>query len=96
MIQLQNLLNLLLHDSILFHSSKTTNPQEKQRIIDKHPSLPVDGIFGENTEQCVIKFQKYKELKQDGVVTEHIWSMMLAHAENLSSEGKRGEAKVKD
>ena len=53
---MQNLLNLLLHNSILIHSSKTANPQEKQRIFDKHPSIQVDGIFGEDTEQCVIKF----------------------------------------
>lgn len=70
-------MNLMWHDSILFHSSKASGPGESIRIIEKHVSLKVDGMFGENTEKCVNKFQKYKEVTVNGIVTDHIWSLML-------------------
>jgi peptidoglycan hydrolase-like protein with peptidoglycan-binding domain len=50
--------------------------------------LKIDGIFGEKTEKCVIKFQKYKVMSQNGVVTDHIWSLMLEHADNIIHDAK--------
>jgi peptidoglycan hydrolase-like protein with peptidoglycan-binding domain len=48
--------------------------------------LKVDGVFDEKTEKCVIKFQRYKEKTENGVVSERTWTLMLNQAESIVSE----------
>ena len=61
-IQLQHLLNLMWHDSILGYSQKAATQQEAIEIIKNHIPLKIDGIFGGKTEKCVIKFQRFKDI----------------------------------
>lgn len=37
----------------------------------------------------MIKFQKYKDVTQNGIVNDHVWSLMLAHANNIINEAKK-------
>lgn len=48
--------------------------------------LKVDGVFDEKTEKCVIKFQRYKEKTENGVVSERTWTLMLNQAESIVNE----------
>ena len=40
------------------------------------PKLKIDGIFGKNTEDAVITFQRMFNLDQDGIVGEITWRML--------------------
>lgn len=40
-------------------------------------NLKLDGSFGENTRQAVIKFQKNRGLKQDGIIGSNTWDWLL-------------------
>ena len=40
------------------------------------PKLKIDGIFGKNTEDAVITFQRMFNLDQDGIVGEITWQML--------------------
>lgn len=40
-------------------------------------NLKDDGSFGENTRQAVIKFQKNRGLKQDGIIGKNTWTWLL-------------------
>lgn len=40
-------------------------------------SLVADGIFGYNTEQCVIRFQSSNNLVADGIVGSKTWEVLL-------------------
>lgn len=80
---------MLWHDAVLIHSQKAATSSESIEIITKHIPLKVDGFFGERTEKCVLKFQKYKELNMNGIVTEHVWALMLNHADHIISNSKK-------
>lgn len=41
-----------------------------------------DGIFGNNTEDNVILFQKSNNLKEDGIVGQTTWDVLLGNTEN--------------
>ena len=84
-MQLQHILNLLWYDSLIHHSKMANSKEEAAQMIQNHHPLKVDGFFDEKTEKCVIKFQKYKDLPKNGVVTDIIWSLMLAHVEQIVS-----------
>ena len=51
------------------------------RISRDYPAIPkvqpVDGIFGENTEQAVIKFQQIFSLTPDGIVGSATWYKLV-------------------
>ncbi|MBQ2770958.1 MAG: peptidoglycan-binding protein [Clostridia bacterium] len=67
------------------------------RISQNYPAIPknktVDGIFGEITEQGVIRFQQIFNLAADGVVGRATWYQLvqiytgIARLSELSSEG---------
>jgi hypothetical protein len=84
--ELQQLLNILWYDSVLIHAGKATTKEEERNIITTHVPLKVDGVFDEKTEKCVIKFQRYKEKTENGVVSERTWTLMLNQAESIVSE----------
>jgi peptidoglycan hydrolase-like protein with peptidoglycan-binding domain len=39
--------------------------------------IPADGIFGKDTKEAVIAFQKKKDLKQDGVIGKDTWTSLF-------------------
>jgi len=84
--ELQQLLNILWYDSVLIHASKASSKEEERNIIATHVPLKVDGIFDEKTEKCVIKFQRYKEKTENGVVSERTWTLMLNQADSIVAE----------
>lgn len=45
--------------------------------IQKQIGITADGIYGENTRQAVIQFQKSKSLNTDGVVGKLTWSKLI-------------------
>ena len=47
------------------------------------PPLQIIGVFGENTYQSVIAFQKIFGFTPDGIVTEAVWNVLLQVYENL-------------
>ena len=47
------------------------------KIVQSAVGVAVDGKFGENTNQAVIKYQKLMGLKADGVVGLDTWKMIL-------------------
>lgn len=49
----------------------------QQRLVSVGFSLNADGDFGKNTEAKVIKFQKNRGLKQDGIVGKNTWTWLL-------------------
>ncbi|MBE6671370.1 MAG: spore cortex-lytic protein [Ruminococcaceae bacterium] len=49
------------------------------------PPLQVIGVFGENTYQSVVAFQKIFGFTPDGIVTEDVWNVLLQVYENLYS-----------
>ena len=67
------------------------------RISTNYPAIPkispVDGIFGENTRQAVLEFQRVFGLTQDGVVGRATWYRILfifnavKRLSELNSEG---------
>lgn len=56
--------------------------------------LKVDGVFDEKTEKCVIKFQRYKEKTENGVVSERTWTLMLSQAESIVSEDMKKQRSI--
>ena len=52
--------------------------------------LPIDGIFGETTEQAVKDFQRIQRLPQDGRVDRITWNR-LARAQKPRTNEYRGE-----
>jgi len=48
--------------------------------------LKVDGVFGPTTKKTVIKFQLSKDLKPDGIVGEHTWTILLINNNNLIAD----------
>ena len=40
-------------------------------------NLTTDGIFGENTKNAVIVFQRNRGLTQDGIVGKNTWEWLL-------------------
>ena len=40
--------------------------------------IGVDGVFGDNTRECVMKFQKDHGISQDGAVGKKTWSSLLS------------------
>ena len=79
-------MNILWYDSVLLHARQAKSKEEERNIIFTHVPLKVDGIFDEKTEKCVIKFQKYKEKTDSGIVSERTWSLMLSQAESIVNE----------
>ncbi len=73
--------------------------QSLNRISRDYPSIPkvnpVDGIFGQQTESSVRKFQQIFDLAVDGVVGKSTWYKMvylytgITHLSELESEGQR-------
>ena len=69
------------------------------RISQAYPAIPklnpVDGIFGENTENAVTRFQQIFNLTPDGIVGRNTWYEMvrlyygLLRLSELNSEGLR-------
>lgn len=49
---------------------------EKVKILQRLLHLYVDGIFGTNTEEAVINFQKENNLAADGIVGEKTWKKL--------------------
>lgn len=45
--------------------------------------IKVDGVFGPMTKSTVIKFQLSRDLKPDGIVGEHTWTLLLTNNSNL-------------
>jgi len=41
--------------------------------------IKVDGVFGPMTKSTVIKFQLSRDLKPDGIVGEHTWTLLLTN-----------------
>lgn len=60
---------------ILKHGSKGSQVAELQRLL----KLADDGIFGDDTKEAVIKFQKSKGLKVDGIVGSKTWGKLLSN-----------------
>lgn len=73
--------------------------RELNRISQNYPAIPkinpVDGIFGENTQNSVIKFQEIFNLTSDGIVGEATWYKLVflyvgvTRLSELESEGQR-------
>ena len=49
----------------------------QERLNSVGFNLTLDGIFGENTKNAVIVFQKNRELTQDGIVGPNTWEWLL-------------------
>ncbi|HHV71436.1 MAG TPA: spore cortex-lytic enzyme, partial [Clostridia bacterium] len=49
---------------------------------------PIDGIFGPKTKQAVIVFQKYNNLKVDGMVGQQTYSALLLHTGKSTSSNR--------
>lgn len=72
---------------------------ELNRISRNYPAIPkvypVDGIFGSNTENAVIRFQEIFNLAVDGIVGKETWYKLvflyvgITELNELDSEGQR-------
>lgn len=49
----------------------------QERLNSVGFNLTTDGIFGENTKNAVIVFQKNRSLVQDGIVGPKTWEWLL-------------------
>lgn len=45
--------------------------------IQTRLGLSPDGVFGQNTKNAVIRFQKSNRLKPDGIVGPNTWNLMF-------------------
>ena len=70
---------LRLNDGYKHTSSHLKNDvKELQRLLNKKGfSLKVDGFFGRDTENAVLKFQKNNNLVEDGIAGRNTWSALL-------------------
>ena len=47
------------------------------KLLQERLGITADGIFGNNTKQAVIGYQKSKGLSADGIVGQNTWRKLL-------------------
>ena len=64
-------------DPTLSRGAKGDDVKELQRLLNRYGNtIAVDGDFGPKTEAAVIAFQKTNGLKEDGIVSDSVWTAL--------------------
>jgi len=64
-------------DPTLSKGAKGDDVKELQMLLNRYGNtIAVDGDFGPKTEAAVIAFQKTNGLKEDGIVSDSVWTVM--------------------
>jgi N-acetylmuramoyl-L-alanine amidase len=69
----------------LARGSRGTEVEELQELLNAlgYVPGPIDGVFGENTEEAVMIFQQDTGLDADGIVGPRTWAALDTAAEEL-------------
>ena len=59
-----------------------------------HPTLTVDGVFGQGTQKAVIAWQQHAGLTADGVIGRLTWQSIYQNAIELASSGSVARART--
>lgn len=59
--------------------------QKRLDIVDKYNNLLIDGIFGRDTYNAVVNFQKSVDLEPDGIVGPLTWNELFCNTTLLQS-----------
>ena len=70
--------------------SRGKEVKELQRAL----FLLEDGVFGKNTLEAVLTFQRENHLKEDGIVGEKTWEVIKAKQQADSSSLKRSQRRI--
>ena len=74
----------------LKYGSTGDDVKELQRTLNAHGyNLNVDGVWGDNTDAAVRKYQKTNGLTVDGIVGENTWGSLLGTNKNTTTEPKK-------
>lgn len=65
--------------------------------LDPTQPLEVDGIFGPNTQAAVLEFQKYHDLRQDGIIGPKTYRILANPRQpNQSNQPTQGESNIQN
>ena len=75
--------------STVQYGSQGSDVKELQKYLNSNGySLQEDGVFGNNTKNAVLDYQKKNGLDVDGIVGENTWASLLGESSSSSGEDK--------